>query len=229
VFADAEATGRHVDLRDLADDADIGWRVVAPDVVAALSQTVHPQGIVARCGFVDVPLRRLLERRPRLVALCADMRDPGNAGSVLRCADAAGAEGLVLLGDSVDPYNPKAVRASAGSLFHVDVVVEPDTAGAFEQLRSQGLRVIAADGRADIDLYTADDGGLLAEPTAWLFGNEAWGLPDAVRHLADVSVRVPIHGRAESLNLAAAAAVCLYASARAQRGRTGWSRPGAAP
>jgi TrmH family RNA methyltransferase len=217
VFADAEATDRHPELRTRADAAGRPWHVVGADVVAALSQTVHPQGIVARCGFVDVPIERLLERRPRLVALCADMRDPGNAGSVLRCADAAGAEGVVLLGDSVDPYNPKAVRASAGSLFHVDVVIEPDTERAVNQLRSHALRVIAADGWADIDLDTAVDSGLLAEPTAWLFGNEAWGLPDAVRVLAEISVRVPIHGRAESLNLAAAAAVCLYASARAQR------------
>jgi TrmH family RNA methyltransferase len=201
----------------MADTTGVAWEVVGTDVVEALSQTIHPQGVVGRCGFVDVTLDRLLERRPRLVAICADMRDPGNAGSVLRCADAAGAEGVILLGESVDPYNPKAVRASAGSLFHVDVVIEPDTERAIGQLRSAGLRVIAADGRADVDLDTATDGGLLAEPTGWMFGNEAWGLPDAVRDLAEVSVRVPIYGRAESLNLAAAAAVCLYASARAQR------------
>ena len=188
-----------------------------PDVVAAISQTVHPQGVVARCGFVDRPLAELLERRPRLLAVCADIRDPGNAGSVLRCADAAGADGVVFVGDSVDPYNPKAVRASAGSLFHLGVAIESDPDPAIDAIRSQGLRVLAADGQADLDLDTATDGGFLAEPTAWLFGNEAWGLPDAVRDLAEVSVRVPIYGRAESLNLAAAAAVCLYASARAQR------------
>jgi RNA methyltransferase, TrmH family len=193
--------------------------MVDVEIVAALSQTVHPQGVVARCGFVDVPLPTLLEGRPRLLAVCADIRDPGNAGSVLRCADAAGAEGVVFVGDSVDPYNPKAVRASVGSLFHVGVAVEPDAAAPIAEIRSAGLRVLAADGSADLDLDTAADQGLLADPTAWLFGNEAWGLPEHVRDLADVAVRVPIHGRAESLNLAAAAAVCLYASARAQRGR----------
>ncbi len=184
-----------------------------------MSQTVHPQGMVARCGFVDVPLTALVERRPRLVAVCADIRDPGNAGSVLRCADAAGAEGVVFAGDAVDPYNPKAVRSSVGSLWHLDVVIETETTATIETLRAGGMRVVAADGSAELDLDAADDYGVLDEPTAWLFGNEAWGLPAATRDLADVAVRVPIHGRAESLNLAAAAAVCLYASARAHRSR----------
>jgi RNA methyltransferase, TrmH family len=219
VFADAEASERHADLRALADRAGVAWHVVDTEVVAALSQTVHPQGMVARCGFVDVPLADLVNRRPRLVAVCADIRDPGNAGSVLRCADAAGAEGVVFAGDAVDPYNPKAVRGSVGSLFHLDVVIETETAATIETLRAGGMQVVAADGSADLDLDTAGDDGVLDGPTAWLFGNEAWGLPDPVRGLADVSVRVPIHGRAESLNLAAAAAVCLYASARAHRAR----------
>ncbi|HYJ69549.1 MAG TPA: RNA methyltransferase [Nocardioidaceae bacterium] len=224
VFADPEASERHADLRALADRADVAWHVVDAEVVAATSQTVHPQGMVARCGFVDVPLATLVERRPRLVAVCADIRDPGNAGSVLRCADAAGAEGIVFTGDAVDPYNPKAVRSSVGSLFHLDLVIEAETAATIEMLRAGGMRVVAADASAELDLDTAADDGVLDDPTAWLFGNEAWGLPVATRDLADVSVRVPIHGRAESLNLAAAAAVCLYASARAQR-----RRPKAAP
>jgi RNA methyltransferase, TrmH family len=154
-----------------------------------------------------------------LVAICADVRDPGNAGSVLRCADAAGADGVVFTGDAVDPYNPKAVRSSVGSLWHLDVVIETETAATIDTVRAGGMRVVAADGAAELDLDTADDDGVLDGPTAWLFGNEAWGLPAATRDLADVAVRVPIHGRAESLNLAAAAAVCLYASARAQRRR----------
>jgi TrmH family RNA methyltransferase len=117
----------------------------------------------------------------------------------------------------VDPYNGKAVRASAGSLFHLPVAVARDTPAVLETLRAQGLTVLAADGAGELDLDDAADDGLLARPTAWLFGNEAWGLPDEVAALADHRVRIPIHGRAESLNLATAAAVCLYASARAQR------------
>ena len=147
--------------------------------------------------------------------MCADVRDPGNAGTVVRCADAAGADAVVLTGHSVDAYNPKTVRASAGSLFHLPLALEPDPAAAVAGLRERGLTVLAADGGGEVDLFDADS--LLARPTAWLFGNEAWGLPPELAGLADHRVRIPILGAAESLNLATAAAVCLYASARAQR------------
>jgi len=150
-----------------------------------------------------------------LIAICADVRDPGNAGTVVRCADAAGADAVVFAGHSVDPYNPKTVRASVGSLFHLPIAVEPDPAAAVRAAQAAGLVVLAADGAGEIDLDEADD--LLNRPTAWLFGNEAWGLPEELAALADHRVRIPIHGRAESLNLSTAAALCLYASARAQR------------
>ena len=217
VVATAGGTERSADLLAMATAAQITWTVVDDDVVAALSETVSPQGVVARCRFVDVPLDAVLALSPRLLGLCADVRDPGNAGTVIRCADAAGADAVVLAGSSVDPYNPKVVRASVGSIFHVGLAVERDPVTATDAVRAAGLTVIAADADADLDLDEAIDSGLLSAPTAWLFGNEAWGLPDPVRALADRVVNVPIHGRAESLNLATAAAVCLYASARAQR------------
>ncbi|HEY4701209.1 MAG TPA: RNA methyltransferase, partial [Streptosporangiaceae bacterium] len=156
---------------------------------------------------------------PSLVAVLASVRDPGNAGTVLRAADAAGAQAVLFSDASVDPYNGKAVRASAGSLFHVPLVAGVRLEQAAGALRAVGLRILAADargGRTLDDLSPAE----LAAPTAWVFGNEAWGMPEAVLALADESVAVPIYGRAESLNLATAAAVCLYASARAQRGAT---------
>ncbi len=134
---------------------------------------------------------------------------------MIRCADAAGTDAVVMAGHSVDAYNPKTVRASAGSLFHVPLAVEPDPAAAVRAAQAAGLVVLAADGGGDVDLYEAGD--LLAQPTAWLFGNEAWGLPDELAALADHRVAIPIHGRAESLNLSTAAALCLYASATAQR------------
>lgn len=217
VFGSRSATERHPDLVTLATGQGVSWTVAEDTVVATLSDTVTPQGVVAVCRFVDVSLSELVVPGVRLLAMCADVRDPGNAGTVIRCADAAGADGVLLTGSSVDPYNPKAVRASAGSLFHLPLCVEPDPATAIAAARSAGLTVLAAEADADLDLVRADTDGLLARPTAWLFGNEARGLPIEVLALADRIVSVPIYGRAESLNLATAAAVCLYASALAQR------------
>jgi TrmH family RNA methyltransferase len=165
---------------------------------------------------VDVPLARLAVAASRLVVILANVRDPGNAGTVLRTADAAGADGVIFSDASVDPYNSKCVRATAGSIFHLPLVVGAPVADAVRAMREAGLRVLAADGRAACSLDDLDP-VLLGLPTAWLLGNEAWGLPADVMALADQVVAVPIYGQAESLNLAAAAAVCLYASARGQR------------
>ena len=214
VFATLEAPA---ELVAAADAAGVVWQLVDDPAMASLTETVHPQGVVAVCTTVDVPLPDLLAGSPRLLALCADVRDPGNAGTVIRCADAAGADGVVLTGTSVDPHNGKSVRASAGSLFHLPVAVDPRTTGVVDAVRGTGLVVLAADGSGELDLDDAIDRGLLQQPTAWLFGNEAWGLPEQLAALADHRVRIPIHGRAESLNLSTAAAVCLYASARAHR------------
>jgi TrmH family RNA methyltransferase len=206
IFATADAALRHPDLtRDasLVDDA----------ALEALADTVQPQGLVAVCRQRDIPLSAAIERRPRLVAVCVDIRDPGNAGTILRTADAAGATAVVFAGETVDPYNGKAVRSSAGSLFHVDVVRARDTAATVAALRAAGVQVLAADGYGDSDLFDLDS---LDRPTAWLFGSEAHGLPKELD--ADRRVRVPLYGGAESLNLAAAAAVCLYSSAKAMRG-----------
>jgi RNA methyltransferase, TrmH family len=150
------------------------------------------------------------------------VRDPGNAGTVVRAADAAGAGGVVLSDASVDVHNPKCVRASAGSLFHLPVSTGVPLAATVDGLRDAGLAVLAADVAGSDDLDDLQDAaehgaGPLSGPVAWLFGNEAWGLPDQVLAAVDAVVRVPVHGRAESLNLAAAATVCLYATARAHR------------
>jgi len=218
LFVTAEARARHTGLVAEMTQAGVPVHAVSGEVMAELAQTVTPQGLLAVCGFVDVPLAQALAgpSSPSLVAVLASVRDPGNAGTVLRAADAAGA-GAVLFSDaSVDPYNGKAVRASAGSLFHLPLVAGVRLEPAVSALRAAGLRVLAADARGG---RTLDDltPGELAAPTAWIFGNEAWGMPEPVLALADESVAVPIYGKAESLNLATAAAVCLYASARAQR------------
>lgn len=188
---------------------------VTEEALAALAETVQPQGLVAVCEQLDVSLGDALAKRPRLVVVVAEIRDPGNAGTVLRTADAAGAGAVIFAGDAVDPYNGKCVRASAGSLFHVEVVRSPLAVAG--DLRDAGLQVLATTGYGADDLDSLLDDGVLSAPTAWLFGSEAHGLPESLLAAADRRVRVPIYGGAESLNLAAAAAVCLYASARAQR------------
>jgi RNA methyltransferase, TrmH family len=215
LFATAEAEARHPELVRAAEQSGVPVLRVSGEIMAELAQTVTPQGLLAVCEFVDVDLAAALASVPRLVTVLAHVRDPGNAGTVLRTADAAGADSVVFTDASVDPYNGKCVRASAGSLFHLPVVVGPRFADLAAQLRAAGMRVLAADGAGERTLDSAIDGGLLARPTAWVFGNEAWGLPEEILGHVDEVVRVPIYGRAESLNLATAAAVCLYASARA--------------
>ncbi|GAA2387427.1 TrmH family RNA methyltransferase [Nonomuraea africana] len=213
LFTTAEAELRHGDLITDATLKGVPIHRASGEVMAELSQTVTPQGLVAICGLVHTPLEEAVTERARLVAVLAHVRDPGNAGTVMRTADAAGADSVIFTDASVDPYNGKCVRASAGSLFHLPVVIGTPVGQAVQRLKESGLRVLAADGSGK---HTLDDVDL-SGPTAWVFGNEAWGLPEELLALADDVVRVPIYGQAESLNLATAAAVCLYASARAQR------------
>ncbi|MFJ5262876.1 TrmH family RNA methyltransferase [Streptomyces sp. NPDC088387] len=221
LFATLDAAERYADIVGAARDTGVRIHLADEQVIADISTTVTPQGLVGVCRFVDTPFEEILRARPKLVAVLANVRDPGNAGTVLRCADAAGAEAVVLTDASVDLYNPKAVRASVGSLFHLPVAVGVPVEEAVDGLRGVGVRVLAADGAGSHDLDEELDNGTMGGPTAWVFGNEAWGLPEETRALADAVVSVPIHGRAESLNLATAAAVCLYASARAQRAPRG--------
>jgi RNA methyltransferase, TrmH family len=223
LFVTGPARSRHSDLVTSVAGAGVPVHIVSGEIMDELAQTVTPQGLLAVCGFIDVPLTEwnieIPPGAPLLVALLANVRDPGNAGTVLRTADAAGAHAVVFADASVDPYNGKCVRASAGSLFHLPVVAGARLEDAIDTMRAAGLRIVAADGRAGRSLDDPAVQARLAEPTAWMFGNEAWGLPPELVALADEPVAVPIYGRAESLNLAAAAAVCLYASARAQRVR----------
>jgi RNA methyltransferase, TrmH family len=223
LYTTADAAARYAEVLEQARAAGVQPRTATDDVLAAMSDTVTPQGLLAVCTLVAVPLQTVLAAGPALVAVLAHVRDPGNAGTVVRAADAAGAGGVVLSDASVDVHNPKCVRASAGSIFHLPVATGVPLVPALDELRGAGLRVYAADVSGDLDLDdlldAVEDGapGGLADPVAWVFGNEAWGLPDDALAAADAVVRVPVHGRAESLNLATAATVCLYASARAQR------------
>ncbi|HWM32756.1 MAG TPA: RNA methyltransferase [Pseudolysinimonas sp.] len=213
-FATRSALERHGALAQAAADAGIGVEEVSDAVLGAMSDTVTPQGVLAVCRQFPVSLAELMASAPRLLAILEEVRDPGNAGTIIRAADAAGADGVILTGRSVDAYNPKVVRSTTGSIFHVPVAQGIDLPAAVDAVRAAGLQVFAADIRGDELTVIRDD---LGAPTAWLFGNEAHGLTDESLALADRGVRVPIYGKAESLNLATAASVCLYESAFAQR------------
>jgi RNA methyltransferase, TrmH family len=181
-----------------------------------MADTVTPQGVVAVARQLATTLEHVLAESPRLVAVLEEVRDPGNAGTIIRAADAAGADAVLLTGRSVDVYNPKVVRSTTGSLFHVPIVQHLELEPTLDRLRDAGLAVLAADIDGD-DLPALRAAGGLDGPTAWLFGNEARGLLDEHVRLADRAVTVPIYGEAESLNLATAASVCLYETAFAQR------------
>ena len=219
IFVAQHASEAYADL--LADAVARGIRVVpvTDKALASLSEAVTPQGIVAQCAVLDRSIADVLNALPAvpLVAVPVDVRDPGNAGTIIRCADAAGADAVFVAGESVDIYNSKTVRSTVGSIFHVPVARAEDPADLVRRLQGAGLTVIATEGEAAADLDEVIDTGVLAKPTAWLFGNEAHGLPDEVAALADLRVRIPIRGLAESLNLSTAAAICLFASARAHR------------
>ncbi len=222
-FTTEWALEKHEDIAELVRRSGTSVTYAEPDVIAALADTATPQGMLAVCRMIDVPLAELLAGRPRLLAVLARIQDPGNAGTILRAADSAGAAGVVFLPETVDPYNPKVVRSTAGSLFHVPFALAGED--WLEQMRTAGLTILAADGYGETDLDALlDDAAaqgseaLLAKPTAWLFGNEAQGLSEEEEQSAHARVRVPIYGKAESLNVSTAATVCLYASARAQRG-----------
>jgi TrmH family RNA methyltransferase len=213
-----EAAGtRHPELARRAFAAGLTVTQVTERAAAALTDAVTPQGLVVRCALPSRTVSDLLATGPKLLAVLVQTSDPGNTGTVIRLADAAGADGVIVAGAAADPVNPKAIRASAGSLFHLPVVTAPDAAALIAELGAAGLSVLASTGHTDLELDQADRDGILDLPTAWLFGSEAHGLPEPIIAAADERVRIPIYGRAESLNLAAAAAICLYASAAAQR------------
>ncbi|WP_037142129.1 TrmH family RNA methyltransferase [Rhodococcoides fascians] len=215
VFFREDSADRNGVVLDLARTTGVPVHAITERAAKGLSDTVTPPGVVAVCRTVDVDVRVALAGTPQLVAVPVEVSEPGNAGTVIRVADAVGADSVILLGDAVDPHNGKCVRASAGSVFHLPIARERSVDAGLDALRAAGVTILATAADGDVDLDDADE--LLSRPTAWLFGNEAHGLAPAVAAAADHRVRIPIHGRAESLNLATAAAICLYASARAHR------------
>ncbi len=216
VFVTEAAAQRHTRLI-AAQQAPV--HLVTERAAKALSDTVTPAGLVAVCEPPRVQLADVLAGAPKLVAVAVELSEPGNAGTLIRTADAMGAAAVIFPGSSVDPYNGKCLRASAGSIFSIPVLIGWEAAAVLDALRAAGLQLLATAVDGEMSLGDAD--ALLGRPTAWLFGPESQGLPADVAAAADHRVSIPMRGGAESLNVAAAAAICLYQSARALNSSTG--------
>ena len=248
VYVTENAYERHPDIAELLEQAHgtptpeegrrVFMRVVTDEVLAAMADSVTPQGIIAISFMVDTSFSVLWGENalnPKLIAVLSRIQDPGNAGTILRVADAAGADLVITTKGSVDLYNPKTVRSTAGSLFHVPIIQGVELEEFAEDVKSQGIVVLAADGYGTVNLQDLIDHAAvlragfsgetpaevkgafdLSRPTMWLFGNEAQGLSAEEKSAATMRIAVPVYGAAESLNVGTAAAICLYASAMAQ-------------
>ncbi|WP_281953147.1 TrmH family RNA methyltransferase [Rothia dentocariosa] len=248
VYVTESAYERHPDIAELLEQAHgtptpeegrrVFMRVVTDEVLAAMADSVTPQGIIAISFMVDTSFSVLWGENalnPKLIAVLSRIQDPGNAGTILRVADAAGADLVITTKGSVDLYNPKTVRSTAGSLFHVPIIQGVELEEFAEDVKSQGTVVLAADGYGTVNLQDLIDHAAvlragfsgetpaevkgafdLSRPTMWLFGNEAQGLSAEEKSAATMRIAVPVYGAAESLNVGTAAAICLYASAMAQ-------------
>ena len=212
LYLTQEAFDRYAEIVTAIEESGAEITICTEAVIEQFSSTVSPQGMTAVVKMWDQDPTKIFTRNTKLVVALTAVRDPGNAGSVIRVADAAGAQGVVMSNDSVDLFNPKVVRASVGSLFHLPISIGQELTVTIASARAAGMQVLAADA-SGVSLYGGVD---LVKPTLWVFGNEAWGIPPEVLALVDEVVSIPIYGQAESLNLATASAVCLYASAQAQ-------------
>jgi TrmH family RNA methyltransferase len=216
LYATPTALERYTDIAQTAVDAGVDVEFVSEEVLGVMSDTVTPQGFVAVAHQFPTSVKEIFAAEPTLIAILEEVRDPGNLGTIIRAADSAGADAVILTGRTVDLYNPKVVRSTTGSLFHLPIAVGAELPGVIERAKAAGLDVLAADIKGE-SLLDARSSDALAGPSAWVFGNEAHGLSDEHLALVDRVITVPIFGHAESMNLATAASVCLYESAFAQR------------
>lgn len=209
VFITAETSDRYPQIIELAQRREIRVSYATEEVIAHVSPDA--QGVCAVGNQELATHDEVFALNPRLVVVLHEARDPGNVGTVIRAADAAGADAVVMTQNSVDLYNPKVIRSTVGSMFHLPIVTNVAVESALGAARQGGMRTLAADagGERNIDHLVPQD-----FPAVWVFGNEAHGLSPQILNEVDDVIRVPIYGNAESLNLAMAATVCLYASAR---------------
>ncbi|MBV7281406.1 RNA methyltransferase [Corynebacterium sp. TAE3-ERU30] len=214
IFVTESANARHAGIVNTAASLGVYVHPVTDRAAKKLADTVSGTGIIAVCTPIVTRVDAFSEApAPTLVSIPVDTSEPGNAGTLIRVADATGADHVLFAGDTVDPLNPKVVRSSAGSLFNVPVTREPNIPKVLDAVREKGLQIVATTAEGETSLDDAQE--VLAQPTAWLFGNEAHGLHEKLIEQADVRIRIPLRGRAESLNLATAAAICMYESSKA--------------
>lgn len=214
LFVTESAVQRFDDIITAADYMDVYVHPIDDKAAKSLSDTATTTGLFAVCTPVMWTTGKALGKAPKLVSIPVETSEPGNAGTLIRVSDAMGADAVIFAGETADPQSCKVARSSAGSLFHIPVARNTEINDVLGQAKAKGLQILAtaADGEVSLDDATK----LLAQPTAWLFGNEAHGLGDELLAKADHRIRIPIRGRAESLNLATAASICLYESAKVQ-------------
>lgn len=200
-------------LMSKAANARISIFETDPIAIEKLSETLSPQGIVAVAAYVAKDLEKEDLSTANFVVVLSNVREPGNAGSIIRVADAAGADLVIFAGTCVDPHNGKVVRSSAGSIFNVKVRQADDVAETLRALTQTNHNIYIADGNAQMSWSDID----LKNPVAWVLGNEAWGVSNEDAPVGQ-RVAIPIYGKAESLNVATAAALCLYETAKSRAG-----------
>ena len=217
VYATASALDRFPEMIASARSNRAEIVMVTDDVLDAMAETRAPQGVIAVCDLIDASLEDVIRPAARMAVVLESAADPGNVGTIIRTADAAGADGVVLTGGSTDPFNGKVVRATAGSIFHLPVVESVELSLLVHRVKEAGMALVVATGDGEHDLF--DWIGEAPASVCWAFGTEAHGVSDELRAAADVRIRIPILGSAESLNVGSAVAVCLFAEVAHRRGR----------
>ena len=212
IFVTERAAEKFAEIVTAAGYMDVYVHPITDRAAKSLSDTQTTSGLFAVCKPVLWSAGKILNGKPKLLAVPVETSEPGNAGTLIRTSDAMGADGVIFAGETVDPLGSKVARASAGSLFHIPTARDTNVKDVLGKLRAANLQILATAPQGDATLDEVD----LTKPTAWLFGNEAHGLSPALLDAADIRIKIPLRGRAESLNLATAASICLYESAKAQ-------------
>jgi TrmH family RNA methyltransferase len=212
VYFASDARRAFSDLDARLQAAGVAIAELKSGVLEKVGTTVTPQPVLA---VVATTLVALADRAPGLSVFGVELQDPGNVGAILRSAEAAGATALLLTGDSVDPFNPKVVRASAGAVFGIPIIPVDDAAGALRSLRASGARCLGTTMVGGVPYDQADLGG----DVVLVFGNEAHGLPASIDDALDGRLTIPMAGAAESLNVAMAASILAFESARQRRSK----------